>query len=269
MLLDTWHYMTHIFWSWQIRDPFWRVKAGLKKEHQKSHYRTLFSALLEEKPPSNRALTASVQTHCPGATEGRSYFTSPFTSIFLLYSAFFFLQDFLQAQPPADWSDWCNSISFIFYFIISFCDFTNPATAAVLLSQPILLNMRWSKCSCTPSPLTLHHSIHHLTSLWVKWSISTCWTQQPSQEWLKSLSKENVHATIYFSKVYLGRKKKHPNFLGKGVNSNNNKLKRAELKMQDLKWHKTKSEQLEVNEVGNLSVARKKQKKKTKLWWCN
>lgn len=39
--------------------------------------------------------------------------------------------------------------------------------------------------------------------------------------------------------------------------------------MQDLKWHKTKSEQLEVNEVGNLSVARKKQKKKTKLWCCN
>lgn len=73
-----------------------------------------------------------------------------FSSFILPFFLFFSLSSFLQAQPPADW---CNSLSFIFYFIISFCDFTSPAAAGVFLSQPILLNMRWSKSSSTTSPL--------------------------------------------------------------------------------------------------------------------
>lgn len=34
--------------------------------------------------------------------------------------------------------------------------------------------------------------------------------------------------------------------------------------MKDFKWPSTKSEHLEVNEVGNLGIARKKKLKKTK-----
>lgn len=40
--------------------------------------------------------------------------------------------------------------------------------------------------------------------------------------------------------------------------------------MQDIKWPNTMSEQLEVNEIGNLSVAREKKfLKKSKSWCCN
>lgn len=85
----------------------------------------------------------------------------PFNFNFLaLFCLFFSFSSFLQAQPPADW---CNSLSFIFYFIISFCDFTNPAAAGVFLSQPILQNTRWSKCSSITSPLifTPFHPLPH------------------------------------------------------------------------------------------------------------
>lgn len=115
---------------------------------------TLFSALLEEKVPIKQSLHSICTNTLPWGYRRQKLlyflFYFNFLALFCLFSFFFSLSSFLQAQPPADW---CNSLSFIFYFIISFCDFTSPAAAGVFLSQPILLNMRWSKSSSTTSPL--------------------------------------------------------------------------------------------------------------------
>lgn len=115
---------------------------------------TLFSALLEEKAPIKQSLHSICTNTLPWGYRRQKLlyflFYFNFLALFCLFSFFFSLSSFLQAQPPADW---CNSLSFIFYFIISFCDFTSPAAAGVFLSQPILLNMRWSKSSSTTSPL--------------------------------------------------------------------------------------------------------------------
>lgn len=193
----------------KLRHPFWRAKAGLKKEHQIQCYMTLFSTLLEGKAPIKPSLhSICTNTLCPGATEGKSYFTSPLTSIFLLYSAFsfpfllFYKLSLLLIGVTA-----CP-----LYFILS--------SPSVTSQTQLLLVFSWVSQSCRtrdgasvpPSHLLSfsHHFIHYLTSMWVKWSISTCWIQQAPQEWLRSLSKENIHATVYFSKVYSGRKKKCP-----------------------------------------------------------
>lgn len=131
-----------------------------------------------------------------------SSFNLPFFSPFLIFYKLSLLLTDVTAVP--------------LYFILSSPSVTSQA-------QLLLLGFSWVSQSCwtwdgasvLPHLLSFsHHFIHCLTSMWVKWSISTCWLQQPSQEWLKSLSKENIHATIYFSKVYLERKKKGPNFLG-------------------------------------------------------
>lgn len=165
--------MTHIFWSWKIKRYVLESKGRPEERTSKIMLHDFVLCLAERKSPHQTEPSQHLYKHSAlGLQKARS--TLPL--LLLQFSSFilpiFPFSSFLQAQPPADW---CNSLSFIFYFIISFCDFTSLATPGVFfLSQPILLKgMKWEKVFLYHISLSfLHHSIHCLTSIWMKWFIN-------------------------------------------------------------------------------------------------
>lgn len=173
----------------------------------------MFSALLEGKSPHQTEPSQHLSKNSlPWGYRSKIYFTSLLLQLSSFILPFFPFLLFYQLSLLLT-----DVTAFPLYFISSSplwlckpsCYWCFPESASPAERHEMEQMFLYYIC-----PSLLHHFIHYLTSTWVKWSISTCWIQQPSQEWLKSLSEENTHATIYFSKVYLGRKRKCPSFLG-------------------------------------------------------
>lgn len=113
----------------------------------------LFSALLEEKAPIKQSLPSiCTNTLCPGATEGKSYFT-PFYFNFLALICFFspFLLFYKLSLLLTDVT------AFPLYFILS--------SSVTSQAQLLLLLLSWVSQSCWTWDVSLYHTSSHFHTI--------------------------------------------------------------------------------------------------------